>query len=68
LLGFQNFKASGGWLSNFKKSHNFSQHSRKIEISTKQISSIRSVGSNIFLYKSSLARQHSIGEYVNFDV
>ena len=40
----------------------------KFEISTKQISSIRSVRSNILLYKSSLARQRSIGEYVNFDV
>ena len=28
LLGFQEFKASGGWLSNFKKRHNFSQYSK----------------------------------------
>src|SRR5438874_3563896 len=28
LLGFQEFKASGGWLSNFKKRHNFSQYNK----------------------------------------
>ncbi|CAJ0644455.1 16443_t:CDS:2 [Entrophospora sp. SA101] len=40
----------------------------KFEISTKQISSIRSVRSSILLYKSSLVHQRSIDEYVNFDV
>ncbi|CAH1769475.1 15825_t:CDS:2 [Entrophospora sp. SA101] len=40
----------------------------KFETSTKQISTIRSVRSSILFYKSSLAHQCSINEYVNFDV
>ncbi|CAJ0651090.1 14745_t:CDS:2 [Entrophospora sp. SA101] len=47
-------------------SHN--KRLQKFETSTKQISTIRSVRSSILFYKSSLAHQCSINEYVNFDV